>query len=122
MSDNNNNNEQNGQESNNYVEPTSIPDSIIHNNQSEVNNVTNIPDTTNQSIDTKILEDLNSGLRRSSRVPKPRTDLTADLEDEYKKRSYKKRVKPKPKKKINAKDKKKKVTKPSKKLKKSIST
>ena len=65
----------------------------------------------------EILAAREDGLRRSGRVPKPRTDLTLDLEDEYKKRVYKKRPKPKPKqkeKKSKAKGKKK-VTKPAKK-------
>lgn len=52
-----------------------------------------------------------AGLRRSTRVPKPRSDLNAGLEEEYKKRPYKKRVKPKPNSKTKGKVKVKKVTK-----------
>ncbi|KAG0656325.1 hypothetical protein C6P45_002741 [Maudiozyma exigua] len=74
---------------------------------------TPVSETTSNQLNAELL-----GLRRSSRVPKPRTDLVADLEDEYKKRTYKRKPKPKPK--LKAKDKKK-VTKPKKKkLKKKV--
>ena len=63
------------------------------------------PEATSNQLDAELL-----GLRRSTRVPKPRTDLVADLEDEYKKRTYKRKPKPK----VKAKDKKK-VTKLAKK-------
>ena len=82
-------------------------------------NVTNSSGTNTTATETAdtIMAANENGLRRSGRVPKPRTDLSLDLEDEYKKRVYKKRAKPKPKKKekkIKAKGKKK-VTKPAKK-------
>ncbi|SMN19239.1 similar to Saccharomyces cerevisiae YFR013W IOC3 Member of a complex (Isw1a) with Isw1p [Maudiozyma saulgeensis] len=120
MSDNITNSGTSGQsDKNNH---TSMDPSANNIPQPDMNNVTNVSDTTNPAMDSTNLAELNSGLRRSSRVPKPRTDLTADLEDEYKKRTYKKRVKPKQKKHAANKDKKKKITKPSKKLKKTKAT
>ena len=85
--------------------------SQVETGDNNVTATTPAPETTPNQLDAELL-----GLRRSSRVPKPRTDLVADLEDEYKKRTYKRKPKPK----VKAKDKKK-ITKPTKKkLKKKI--